>query len=429
MRPKKPFSAAKSSFVIFIMLLLALGIVPTQAQAQKFKVLHTFHGPDGANPVGQLVRDKAGNFYSTTANGGAGKCKGGCGTAFKIDKTGKEVWLHSFKGPPDASQPDAGLLRDAAGNLYGTTVYGGNTTCVSLGCGTVFKLDKTGRETRLYRFTGAPNGWFPESLLVGDPAGNLYGTTINGGTFDNGGTVFKVDKDGTETVLYSFCSASNCADGNSPYVGLIRDAAGNLYGVTNGGGDFGAGAVFRLDTTGGETVLYSFAGDSDGSGPNSVLLADSKGNLYGTTKGGGNVSCGGGDGCGILFELSPQSDGSWAKATLYTFCSLSNCTDGRYPYGGPLVLDASGNLYGSTILGGTYYRNCGGDGCGVVFKLDTTGKETVLHSFDGGAGGTYPWLGAVDASGNLYGAAGQGGDLNCAPNRGYGCGTLFRITP
>jgi uncharacterized repeat protein (TIGR03803 family) len=408
--------------------LLFLASAVVLAQEQKFKVLHTFHGPDGANPVGQLVRDRAGNFYSTTANGGAGKCKGGCGTAFKIDKTGKEVWLHSFSGK-NGRGPSAGLLRDSAGNLYGTTTFGG-AHCYGMGfpgCGVVFGLNKTGEETLLYSFTGAPNGWFPEALLVGDGAGNLYGTTINGGTFDNGGTVFKVDKNGKETVLYSFCSLSNCADGDSPYVGVIRDTTGNLYGVTRGG-DFGAGVVFRLDTTGGETVLYSFTGGPDGGGPNSVLLADSKGNLYGMTEGGGNLNCAGGSGCGVIFELSPQSDGSWREATLYTFCSLSNCTDGRYPYGGPLVLDAAGNIYGSTILGGAYYRNCAGDGCGVVFKLDTTGKETVLHSFDGGAGGTYPWLGVMDASGNLYGATGQGGDLNCAPNKGHGCGTLFKIT-
>jgi len=428
MRSKKLFSAGKPTFVIFMTLLLTLAIAVQPAQAQKFKVLHTFHGPDGANPVGQLVRDKAGYFYGVTSNGGAGKCSGGCGTAFKMTSTGKEIWLHSLNFG-NGLEPDAGLLRDAAGNLYGTTVYGGYTTCNSFGCGPVFTLDKTGKQTLLYKFTGYPDGELPEALLVGDASGNLYGTTYVGGT-SNLGTVFKIDSAGKEIILHSFAGPPDGGgDGAFSYTGVIRDSAGNLYGVTDAGGAYGAGTAFKVDASGDETLLYSFTGYSDGSGPNSVLLADSAGNLYGTTKGGGNLSCAGGDGCGLVFELSPQSDGTWAETTLYTFCSLSDCADGQFPYKGPLIRDAAGNLYGSTVFGGAY-RNCNGNTCGVVFKLDpTTGKETVLHSFTNGADGAYPWLDRIDASGSLYGAAGQGGDLSCAPNKGYGCGTLFRITP
>jgi uncharacterized repeat protein (TIGR03803 family) len=163
MRSQKPFSAARPTFVIFITLLLALAIVPTPAQARKFKVLHTFHGKDGANPVGVLVRDAAGDLYGTTGVGGGGNCSGGegCGTVFKMDNTGKEVWLHKFNGANGAI-PVAGLLRDASGNLFGTTLEGGDTSCnPPYGCGTVFKLDKTGKkETILHKFTGTPDGYF-----------------------------------------------------------------------------------------------------------------------------------------------------------------------------------------------------------------------------------------------------------------------------
>ena len=162
MRSKKPLSAGKPTFVIFMTLLLASAIIPTEAQAQKFKVLHTFHGINGAFPITQLTRDAAGNLYGTTSEGGAGVCTFGnskvsCGTAFKLDKAGKQVWLHSFHYGGGES-PMAGLLRDADGNLYGTTVYGGESgsSCgaVNIGCGVVFKLDKTGKETVLHRFSG-----------------------------------------------------------------------------------------------------------------------------------------------------------------------------------------------------------------------------------------------------------------------------------
>jgi uncharacterized repeat protein (TIGR03803 family) len=206
MRSKKPFSAGKSIFAIFITLLLASAIGPTQAQARKFRVLHTFHGRDGANPVGVLVRDAAGNLYGTTGVGGGGNCSGGegCGTVFKMDKTGKEVWLHDFNGANGAG-PYAGLLRDAAGDLFGTTLEGGDTSCSPpYGCGTVFKLDNTGtKETILHKFTGVPDGYFPEALLVRDKAGNLYGTTYEGGAGSQG-TVFKIGTTGKRTILHSF---------------------------------------------------------------------------------------------------------------------------------------------------------------------------------------------------------------------------------
>jgi|SRR5579872_9081 len=405
-------------FAIFVTFSLASAIVPAQSHAQKFKVLHTFNGSDGANPIGQLIRDATGNIYGTTGEGGSGKCKGalGCGTAFKMNKDGKLIWQDSFRRASGAG-PYAGLLRDAAGNLFGITEIGGDNSCYpSYGCGTVFKLTKTGKETVLHKFTDVPDGEFPQSPLIEDPAGILYGTTYLGGAYEYG-SVFSVTISGQERVLYSFTGGP---DGGIVHSGVIRDASGNLYGVTGGGGAYGGGVVFELDTTGKETVLYSFTGESDGGGPVSELIADAAGNLYGLTAGGGNLECGGGDGCGVVFELSPHS-GEWMETTLYTFCSLSNCADGRRPTGGPLALDHAGNLYGTTQFGGT--SRCGGsDGCGVVFKLDTTGKEIVLHSFTGGADGKYPFKGlTTDLAGNLYGAALQGGS--------HGYGTLFKITP
>jgi uncharacterized repeat protein (TIGR03803 family) len=418
MRSKKQFSAGKPTFVIFTALLLALAIVPTQAQARKFKVLHTFHGKDGAGPVGVLVRDAAGNIYGTTGGGGTGKCtQEGCGTAFKLSSAGKQVWLHSFQGL-NGHGPYAGLLRDASGDLFG-----GDTNCVPpQGCGTVFKLDKTGKEKVLHKFTGVPDGYFPESLLVSDKTGNIYGTTYDGGA-DSQGAVFKIDTAGTETILHSFTGPpEGGGDGAFSYEGVIRDTAGNLYGVTAKGGASGAGVVYELDTTGKETLLYSFSGGADGGDPDSVLLLH-KGNLYGTTANGG-TGCGG-TGCGVVFRLSPQEGGSWSETVLYTFCSVANCTDGEEPISGPLVMDSAGNIYGTTYFGGDM-NLCGGS-CGVVFKLDRAGKETVLHTFTGGTDGAFPFAGLImDGRGNLYGTT-QGGGATCYTS--YTCGVVFELTP
>jgi uncharacterized repeat protein (TIGR03803 family) len=403
---------------------LASVLVP--AQAQKFKVLHTFKGSDGDGPAAQLVRDSKGNFYGTTISGGTSKCKYKyCGTAFKMDRTGKLVWLHSFLGG-NGLQPGSGLFRDASGNLYGTTAYGGkiNNHVCSLGCGVAFRLDPTGKETVLHKFTGGVDGYFPVAPLVEDNTRNIYGATNLGGK--GLGTVFKLDRTGKETTLYSFPSFSI---GAFPVAGVILDSAGSIYGATGYGGAFscngsGCGTVYKLDKAGKETVLYNFTGSSDGYFPTSALIWDAAGSLYGTTIDGGNLACQPGIGCGTMFKLSPNSDGSWTETTLYIFCSLSNCTDGRNPSQGPLVRDAAGNLYGTTESGGS----CGGSDCGVAFKLDTTGKETVLHSFTGGKDGSRPWAGlTIDNEGILYGTTAAGGDASCNPP--IGCGVVFKITP
>jgi len=336
-----------------------------------------------------------------------------------------------------------GLFRDQAGNLYSTTHGGGdlsgNASCTAVfgfpGCGVVFKVDPTGKETVLYAFSGGADGSGGDSGLVQDWAGNLYGSTAFGG-FDGDcptgealpgcGVVFKVDATGKETVLHTFTGG---ADGFSPYGNLLLDAAGNLYGATVGGGDvsgycsdvggfLGCGTVYKLDRTGKLTVLHTFSG-ADGAGPNGFLVPDNAGNLYGMTFFGGDLSGCSSLGCGVVFKLD-----RWGNETvLYSF---TGGADGAEPYAS-VIRDAAGNLYGTTTLGGEFTDPlCIGVGCGVAFKLDPAGKETVLHTFTGGADGVNPSANLLlDEQGNLYGTAVGGGDLSCSPT--YGCGVVFKI--
>jgi uncharacterized repeat protein (TIGR03803 family) len=302
--------------------------------------------------------------------------------------------LHSFgSSSTDGIYPYAGLI-DESGNLYGTTVYGG-----AYGYGTVFKLTPKGIETVLHSFgSSATDGQEPFAGLIADAYGNLYGTTEEGGA--NGyGTVFKVTPSGTETVLYSF--GSSATDGKEPYADLI-DWSGNLYGTTVGGGAHGYGTAFKLTPKGIETVLYSFGSSAtDGRNPFAGLIADKSGNLYGTTFGGGANNA------GTVFKLTLKG----IETVLYSFGS--SATDGQEPYAG--LIDESGNLYGTTEVGGAY-------GDGTVFKLTPKGIETVLHSFGSSAtDGRYPPAGLVDESGNLYGTTFNGG-ANAA-------GTVFKVTP
>jgi uncharacterized repeat protein (TIGR03803 family) len=229
----------RGSIALTVTLLLVL--VGEPARAQTFRVLYSFTGkPDGYEPYGGLVRDGAGNLYGTTMLGGTGSCvyygqQLGCGTVFEVRPKGEESVLYSFgtKNSPDGSSPEANLVRDSQGNLYGTTFFGGNDSCSDdnqyLGCGVVFRIDTAGKETVVYRFGNSPDGANPYAGLVID-GGTLYGTTVSGGAY-NGGTVFKVTATGQETVIYSFSGGT--ADGAEPYGGLVRDGAGNLYGTHN----------------------------------------------------------------------------------------------------------------------------------------------------------------------------------------------------
>lgn len=375
------------------------------AHGQTFTVLHSFKGgTDGESPSAGVVRDAAGNLYGTTAYGGTF----GHGTVFKLATTGRETVLYSFTGGTDGAIPLAGLMRDGAGNLYGTTEAGGDLTCNSgTGCGTVFKLDTTGTETVLHSFTGNRDGSSPIAGVIPDMAGNLYGSTPQGGAVSSG-TVFKVDTTGKETVLYTFTGGAGGTDGYLPDGAVIGDAVGNLYGTTQLGGNYSFGTVFELNSTGKETVLYRFRGGTNGLNPVGGVIRDAAGNLYGATQGGGTFFD------GTVFKLNPTG----YKTVLYSF---AGGPDGVYPVAG-VIADAAGNLYGTTQYGGGV--TCFGGGCGTVFKLDTTGKETVLHHFTGGADGASPVAGLVrDAAGNLYGTTYFGGDSAC------GCGVVFRIAP
>jgi uncharacterized repeat protein (TIGR03803 family) len=410
------------------------------------KVLHSFNGGNGAVPVAGLIFDAAGNLYGTTYDGGTY----GYGTVFELTPNGSGGWtetvLYNFcsqTGCADGANPAAGLIFDAAGNLYGTTLAGGSgssTYCIesSPGCGTVFELTPIvgsyWAEAVLYSF--CPQGGFctdgaePFAGLIIDAAGNLYGTTREGGTYGDLGTVFELTPQAgggwTEQVLQSF----NDVNGAEPFAGLTFDAVGNLYGTTYEGGVHGAGTVFELTPTGGEgwteQVLYSFCSQTnctDGTQPWAGLIFDAAGNLYGETLVGGvgGSTYGGEYTGGTVFELTPTGGGNWTETLLHSFGSG---TDGANPSGG-LIFDAAGNVYGTTEGGGTY-------GTGTAFELTPTAgggwTEQVLHSFNNnGTDGAYAEGGLIfDAAGNLYGTTEGGGAYDICSG---GCGTVFELTP
>ncbi|HEY3778880.1 MAG TPA: choice-of-anchor tandem repeat GloVer-containing protein [Rhizomicrobium sp.] len=380
-------------------------------------VLYAFTGrSDGAYPHSRLIEDSAGNFHGT--NGDDARA----GTVFKLAPDGTETTLHTFRGKNgDGARPWAGVIEDKDGNLFGTTAGGGAD-----GYGTVFKLAPDGTETVLYSFTGESDGAGPDAGLIRDKGGNLYGTTYQtNGHYcefgvDCGGTVFRIAPDGTETVLHSFTGEKN-GDGADPEAGLIQDEEGNLYGTTTKGGGTGCkgeyepngcGTVFKIAPDGTETVLYAFHGrkHGDGSYPESGLIEDKAGNLYGTTGNGGT------HGKGTVFKLAPNG----TETVLYSFAGGH---DGAHPDAG-LIQDQAGNLYGTTQGGGgTGYHPQ--RGCGTVFMLGPDGTETVLYAFQGHKDGATPSAGLMKGGdGQLYGTASEGG-IGCG---GFGCGTVFRLT-
>lgn len=356
--------------------------------------------------------------------------------------------IHDFVGGRDGAQPLAGFILDGAGNLYGTTGLGGNdTACVNFGpgCGTVIEFSPTANgwtEKTLATFNGPNTGWYPLANLTMDAAGNLYGTTEYGGSSDycNGdtggcGIVFRLSpKAGggwTETVLHVFHSSTHAAGGLLPFSGVTLDAAGNLYGTTYSGGPstlcvgFGCGVVYKLTPTATgpwkETVLHTFTGGADGAVIWGGVIFDASGNLYGTAQQGGDLSACTPVGCGTVFELSPQSNGQWRFHLLHTFAR----SDGSAPSAG-LIFDAQGNLVGTTALGGDLTCN-NGNGCGTVFRLSPSSsgwQQTVLHAFSGSPDGARPYASVVeDASGNIFGTTQEGGLSSVC------CGTVFEIKP
>jgi len=380
-------------------LLLSMAFVLTSigvsrsGQAQTFNVLYTFAGqPDGGTPHAGLVRDKAGNFYGTTLYGGAFNF----GTVFEVNSSGTETVLHSFTGAPgDGAYPYAELIRDSAGNFYGTTSYGGASNH-----GTVFKMTASGTETVLHSFTGKSDGALPYGSLIRDKTGNLYGTTYFSGT-SGYGTLFKVTRNGTATVLHRF--AGGAKDGALPYyTGLLMDKSGNVYGVTMEGGTSNLGVVYRFDKSNGLVVLHSFVGGvNDGCYPFGTLIQDAIGSLYGTTQ-----SCGSFDD-GTVWRLT--SSGS--EAVLDHFAGGTN--DGATPLAG-VIRDDQGNLFGTTEFGG--YVDVG-----ALYELSPNGTLTILRGFYYNTDGAYLVGGLIrDVQNNIYGTA---------LKYGGGYGTVWQWSP
>jgi len=435
-------SVSAACLAIAIASLLLAGIASGQTET----TLYYFQGrPDGADPAAEVVFDKVGNIYGTTQNGG----QFGAGSVFELTPNGgtwTETILYSFTGGSDGQQPSSGLVLDSEGALYGTTIYGGYKIT-----GTVFKLTPptmqgdAWTETTIYEFcsTGTcTDGAWPSGTLVFDKKGNLYGTAENDGNAPCGcGVVFKLSPPHgrqtawTETVLYNFLGHAN-GDGGLPQTGVIFDKSGNLYGTTPVGGHYhsacqnqGCGIVFKLASTGRgwkESRLYSFRGTGDGNVPEAGLVFDRSGNLYGTTSGAAVYNP------GNVFKLRPPATGggAWTERVLYSFRGVP---DGFGPYAG-VIFNANGHLFGTTTWGGSGGCSYGGSvvGCGTVFELtppkDRKGPwtETILWNFADGEGGQLPSAALTLKSGALYGTTVDGGGgTGCQ----FYCGGVFELVP
>ena len=414
MRTKDWSRTGKSNLLqtagILVWLVAFFGIAAA-AQTQ-FKSLVSFTGVNGWLPgIGALVQGADGTFYGTTVFGGfIHGCQGlGCGTVFKITPSGALTSLYSFcRQSPcvDGEYPSSGLTIGADGNLYGTTVEGGD-----YGGGEVYKITPSGVLTTLHSFGLVPDGEGPESNLIVGTDGNFYGTTYAGGA-SNYGAVFKMTPAGETTILYNFTGG---ADGALPYANPIQASDGNLYGTTIQGGTStycgrGCGTIYKLTLAGTLTVLYNFCTDfecSDGVLPGAALLQASDGNFYGTTEAGGDM------GAGAFFRVT--SDGTYTS--LFSFCLQFTCDAGEQPLGA-LVQGSNGNFYGTTSIGGPYYYY------GTVFEITPRGVLTTLHNFYG-MDGTGPWAGLVRGQdGFYYGTTAAGG---VAGTWNGNLGTIFRI--
>jgi uncharacterized repeat protein (TIGR03803 family) len=406
-------------------------VLTAAAWAQTAAQIYGFAGYNFA--YGGLILDAAGNLYGTTYLGGTGFCNLGCGTVFMLSPANggwTETVLYNFAGGSDGEFPAAGLVFDAAGNLYGTTDQGGAASC---SCGTVFRLSPASgggwTETILHSFTYQADGAYPQGPLAVDASGNLYGNAFRGGTVagscagEGCGVVFRLSlsSNGTwkETVLHSFSGGS---DGGFP-VGAVNLVGSTLYGATTQGGilsgcaNTGCGVVFRLShgaTGWKETVLHNFTGGADGSNPTSGVTRDSARNLFGATTHGGNTKRCPGLGCGVAFKLSHAS--GWKETVLHTF---TKSNDGAFPTG-PVSVDANGNVFGETIDPSwcTTFINT----CGVVFKLSPASggwQVSALYQIPNDwapSGGL-----VIDTGGNIFGM-GDGSSQT-------GASGVFTITP
>ncbi len=386
--------------------------------ASNGKIVHSFSGlGDGGDPATSLTFDTAGNGYGTTVNGGSF----GFGTVFELKRLSggsfQEIVLYSFSGGTDGKNPYGGVIFDGNGNLFGTTVAGGDGGfCAGDGCGVVFELTNSGgswNETVLYNFTGGDDGFGPGGGVVFDKAGNLYGTTPDGGQFAEG-VVYELSPQGgswTQTVIHAFTGGNDGAVGSLG--SLLLDASGNFYGVSELGGAHGAGTVFQLSPIAGGkwkfTTVYGFKGAPHAGFPYGGLITDGKNNFYGTTY------FGGADGSGVVFKL----DGTAMKETILH--NFAEGTDGGFPTS-TLAFDSVGNLYGTTSMGGLPACDCG-----TVFELSPirgseAWKEKVLHRFREKPDGGFPYYGlTADPSGNMFSTTASGGSDEA--------GIVFSFTP
>lgn len=437
---------ARISHGLLVAVFTVAGAVAS-GQAATLRTLHSFCSAtgcaDGLDPNAGLATDAAGNLYGTTAEGG----HRGDGVAYELVRSKSHFQfrvIHTFcqrSGCADGNGPQAGLIVDTNGNLYGTTAGGGT------GSGVVFELSpkETGKRYSLkvlYTFcsvTSCTDGASPQARLtyagaatgaLYDGTSPLYGTATAGGA-NNGGVAFQLAPRGNKwrlTVMHDFCTKPKCADGSAPHAPLTIDGSGTLFGTTTGGGKNSNGVVFELVPNANrakrsEQVLYSFcsaSGCTDGREPVAGVIEDASGNLFGTTLVGG-TSCPK-ETCGVVFTLDPEIQ---AYATRYDFCALSDCADGSGPRG-DLAMDSSGNFYGTTTQGGGNDIDDGAVGGGTIFQLNGTILQT-LHSFcavSACADGEYPQDGLIrDSAGNLFGTTLRGGSgANSA-------GTVFELIP
>jgi uncharacterized repeat protein (TIGR03803 family) len=371
---------------------LGLAVSAPITEAQTFAILHNFTGaPDGQGPYAGVIEDSAGNLYGTTLVGGNTIY----GSVFEVDSKGSETVLFGFNRS-DGELPYAGLARDKAGNLYGTTELGGSS-----GLGTVFKLSK-GELTTLHNFSGATgDGCLPYGGVIMDAKGNLYGTTsLCGGGY---GMVWELTPAGKQykfTLLHGFTGGAK--DGSGPSLGnLLMDKKGNFYGVTLEGGSANNGTLYELSKTGKITILHSFdGGTQDGCFPSGTVWMDKAGSFYGTTEACGSA------GDGVVWKVTKDKE-----TVLHNF--TDGTSDGSKPYAG-VILDAQGNLYGTTSVGGAA-------GDGTVYELSKGGTFSLLHTFSG-SDGNQPYGGLLrDSKGNLYGTAYAGGSADD--------GTVWKLTP
>jgi uncharacterized repeat protein (TIGR03803 family) len=415
---------------------VVLTVAPVSTNpAPGFTTLYAFYpATSGDNPSAALVQYTDGSLYGTTVQGGDIATCGalnGCGTVFKFTPAGALTTLHVFE-EMDGKQPVGELVLASDGNFYGTTSSGGASN--GTGDGTIFRMTPAGSLTTIYNFCPGPtcDATVDPSGLVQGQDGNFYGTTEFGGnqscTTGGCGTVFMFNPgNDTLTTIYQFCSQPDCADGKFPQGELVQGSDGKLYGTTSGGGSgsacsaissTGCGTIFSISTGGTLTTLHALV-LTDGAQPAAGLVQGTDGSFYGTTRYGGDASvCGVPVGCGTVFKISPAG----AFTMLYEF----GVGGGNNPVDG-LVQGTDGNFYGTTPDGGTNSACLVQAGCGTIFSITPAGSLTTLYNFSGGTDGHGSHQSLVQAkNGTFYGTANSGGNVNCdAPN---GCGTIFSLT-